>query len=139
MQIIKAENRGKPQDGSYKHRIFTNPVKILRFLNRTIWCDSCFKHTSKSFKNHFLVINHTLHNILLAGTCNVLKSPKARSIREDHSCKIVYIITSGFMKRAFGEFSKLNMKFPKNRRFSHDAAHFTSSSLRIIVLKTTKP
>ena len=41
MQIIKAENRRKPQDQSYKQRIFTNPVKILRFLNRSIWCDRC--------------------------------------------------------------------------------------------------
>ena len=39
MQIMSAENRGKPQDRSYKHRILTNPVEILRFLNRTIWCD----------------------------------------------------------------------------------------------------
>ena len=39
MQIIKTENRGKPQDRFYKHRLFT--LKILRFLNRTIWCDCC--------------------------------------------------------------------------------------------------
>ena len=45
MQIMKAENHGKPQDRSYKHRIFTNPVKILRFLNRTIWCDCYFNPT----------------------------------------------------------------------------------------------
>ena len=49
MQIIKAENRGKPQDRSYKHRIFTNPVKILRFLNPTIWCDCCFRLTELPF------------------------------------------------------------------------------------------
>ena len=45
MQIMKAENHGKPQDRSYKHRIFTNPVKILRFLNRTIWCDCYLMRT----------------------------------------------------------------------------------------------
>ena len=51
MQIMKVENRGKPQDRSYKHRIFTNPVKILRFLNRTVWCDCYFSIRTTLFNN----------------------------------------------------------------------------------------
>ena len=56
MQIIKAENRGKPQDRSYKHRVFTNPAKILRFLNRTIWCDGCFRQQVKIL-DKFVVVH----------------------------------------------------------------------------------
>ena len=61
MQIIKAESRGKPQDRSYKHRIFTNPVKILRFLNRTIWRDSCLNVIYKLMSS---VIANSLKSVL---------------------------------------------------------------------------
>ena len=65
MQIMKAENHGKPQDRSYKHRIFTNPVKILRFLNRTIWCD-CY------FNGKFQLISGTMPISTFREACPLL-------------------------------------------------------------------